>query len=48
MEVNGQPHALAGLSTGIDHMAPIEWDAGWASGLVWRFWERDNCLPSKR
>jgi len=39
MEFNGQPHALAALSPGKDHMVPTEWEAGWASDLVWTFWE---------
>ena len=46
MEVNGQPHAPAALSPGIDHMVPIEWEAGWASDPVWTFLGKDNSVPS--
>jgi len=43
--VGDQCHALASLTLGKSLGTLVE-EAGWAPGSVWRFWRRDNPLPT--
>jgi hypothetical protein len=45
IKVGDQHHALASLSQG-QSLATLVEEAGWAPGPVWRFWRRENSLPT--
>jgi len=43
--LSGQLHAPAALSLGIYPPVPSGKEAGWASELVWTWWQREKSLP---
>jgi hypothetical protein len=45
MEVSGQVHASAALSTGRRPQLPIEWEVRWASDTVRTLREEKNLYP---
>jgi hypothetical protein len=45
MELNSQIHALIAFSQRKEVTVPIERQAGWVPGPVWRFLDKRNLLP---
>jgi hypothetical protein len=50
MEVNGQLHAPAALSTGKEPLIPIVYEVGWTPEPMWTLWSTETSLapPGKR
>ena len=44
MRASASPHAPSTLSLGKKPPIATEQEAGWALGLVWTLWRRDECL----
>jgi hypothetical protein len=42
MEVSGQIHAPAALTQGKEPLVATEWEAVWASEIVWMWWKREK------
>jgi hypothetical protein len=47
MEVSGQLQAPAAQPPGKQPPVPIVYEAGWAPGLVWTLWRRENSCPCR-